>query len=229
MTGMRADIVPYGERGWLATFTGTGDPVASGLAANHCADLLRAAAGIEDAVAGIDSVAIRFDPARINPETARMMLEKEIREAPSQASAPSSDPIVVPVFYGGEAGPDLADLAAHTGLPEQAVIGVHASKTYRVATLGFAPGFAYMGTLDEKLQVPRLPHPDAHLPAGSVGVAGEFTCIYPLPSPGGWCLIGRTPMRLFDPMADEPFALKPGASVQFRPISEEEFLAETAP
>ncbi len=228
MTDARANIVPFGERGWLATLSGIDDPIASGLAANRVADALRSADGIDDAVAGIDSVAVRFDPMRINPETARIALEKEIRDAPLRAPAPAGDPINIPVWYGGEAGPDLGELSAHAHLPEDAVISAHASKTYRVATLGFAPGFVYLGMLDENLRVPRLATPRALVPAGSIGVAKGFTCVYPLPSPGGWRLIGRTPMRLFDPSADDPFLLTPGATVRFRPISEEEFLSEAA-
>ncbi len=228
MSPTGATIVPFGERGWLATLTGVDDPIATGIAANCIADAIRGSDGVDNAVAGIDSVAIRFDPLRINPETARIMLESEIRATPVQAPAAAGDPIMIPVCYGGAYGPDLADLATHARLQEQAVISAHASKPYRVATLGFAPGFAYLGMLDERLHAPRLAKPRAHVPAGSVAVAGGFTCIYPFPSPGGWRLIGRTPMRLFDPSADNSLTIKPGAEVRFRPMSEEEFLAEAS-
>ena len=225
MPAIAATIVPFGERGWLATLQGNDDPVATGLAANRIADALRAADGIDGAVAGIDSVAIRFESPRINPETARMLLQNEVDATTLHTPAPANETITIPVCYGGAFGPDLAALAAHARLPEQAVIGAHASKPYRALTLGFAPGFAYLGMLDEQLRAPRLPSPRAHVPAGSVGIAGGFTCIYPLPSPGGWRLIGRTPMRLFDPSLDDPLTIKPGAEVQFRPICEDEFLA----
>jgi len=228
MSATAATIVPFGERGWLATLPGNDDPVATGLAANRIADALRDADGIDSAVAGIDSIVIRFDFQRLNPETARMLLETEINATPVQAPAPATETITIPVCYGGQYGPDLADLAAHARLPEKAVVGVHASKPYRAATLGFAPGFAYLGMLDDQLRAPRLSRPRAHVPAGSVGVAGGFTCVYPLPSPGGWRLIGQTPLRLFDPSSDDPLIIKPGAAVQFRPISEEAFLAEAS-
>lgn len=226
MSAQRADIVPFGERGWLATFTDSDDPVASGLAANYIADNIRGAAGVDDVTAGVNSIVLRFDPQRLNPDTARMMLEKEIRDAPDYVSPPAGDPVVIPVFYGGEAGPDLADIAAQAKLPVDAVIAAHSSKTYRVATLGFAPGFAYLGALDSRLRVKRLTTPRVRVPAGSVGVSGDFTCIYPLPSPGGWRLIGRTPTPLFDPSADEPFLLTPGETVQFRPMSAAEYEAQ---
>ncbi len=229
MTVLSANIVPFGERGWLATLSDAEDPIASGLAANRIADALRGADGVNDAVAGIDSVVMRFDPSRLHPETARMMLEKEISDTPLQAPAPTGEPITIPVWYGGEAGPDLADISAQTKLPADAVIAAHASKPYRVATLGFAPGFAYLGMLDETLRVPRLAHPRAHVPAGSVGIAGGFTCIYPLSSPGGWRLIGRTSLRLFDPSTDHLFLLTPGATVQFQPVSEDVFLSGASP
>lgn len=228
MSTAAAIIVPFGERGWLATLPGNDDPIATGLAANRIADALRNTDGIERAVAGIDSIAIRYEFPRINPDTARMLLEKEVSATPVQAPAPAPETITIPVCYGGQYGPDLADLATHARLPQDAVIGVHASKPYRAAALGFAPGFAYLGMLDEQLRAPRLSRPRAHVPAGSVGIADGFTCVYPLPSPGGWRLIGRTPLRLFNPMADDPLVIKPGVEVQFRPISEDAFLAESA-
>lgn len=228
MPAIAATIVPFGERGWLATLNGNDDPVATGLAANRIANALRDTDGIDSAVAGINSIAIRFEFPRINPETARMLLQNEIDATTPHPPTAANETITIPVCYGGAYGPDLAALASHIRLPEQAVIGAHASKPYRAITLGFAPGFAYLGMLDEQLRAPRLPRPRAHVPAGSVGVAGGFTCIYPLPSPGGWRLIGRTPLRLFDPSSDDPLTIKPGAEVQFRPISEDEFLAEAS-
>lgn len=223
MTGRHADLTPYGERGWLATLSHMEDPIASGLAANDIAERLRSAVGVDDVVAGVNSIVLRFDPSRINPDTARMMLEKEIRDARTPAPAAAAHPFDIPVLYGGQAGPDLADLAKHAGLSEETIIAAHRSKVYHVASVGFAPGFAYLGMLDDRLQTPRLASPRAHVPAGSVGVAGGFTCIYPMASPGGWRLIGRTPMRLFDLTSEDPFRLKPGAAVQFRAIGEEEF------
>lgn len=223
MTGLRADIAPFGERGWLATLTDMEDPIASGLAASDVADRLRDAVGVDDAVAGVNSIVLRFDPSRINPDTARLMLEKELRDARAPAPAATTQPIDIPILYGGDAGPDIADIAEHAGLPEDTIIAAHRSKIYHVAAVGFAPGFAYLGMLDERLHMPRLATPRAHVPAGSVGVAGGFTCIYPMASPGGWRLIGCTPMRLFDLSSEDPFLLKPGVAVQFRAIGRQEF------
>ena len=226
MSERSADIISYGERGWLARLGATDDVVASGVFANRVADAVRNAAGVTDAVAGIESVAIRFDPARLDPDSARALLAEAIEKTAPPAEAEVGEPIDIPVCYGGEFGPDLADLAKRAGLSQEDAVKVHAAQTYRVATLGFAPGFAYLGPLDERLRAPRLDAPRAAVPAGAVGVAGPFTCIYPLPSPGGWRLIGRTPKRLFDPTADNPFILKPGVRIRFHAIDRQIFDAQ---
>lgn len=227
MNGPTAEIVPFGERGWLANLAAFDDAVASGITANRIADALRDAAGIDDAVAGVASVVIRFDLRHIDADAARALLETEIARAPV-AAPPAGEPIVIPVCYGGKFGPDLADLCARAGMSEDAFVRAHTSTTYRVATLGFAPGFAYIGELDDKLRAPRLAAPRSQLPAGSVGIAGAFTGIYPLPSPGGWNLIGRTPLTLFDPSKERPFLLAPGAAVRFEPIDAAAFAVEDA-
>ena len=125
--------------------------------------------------------------------------------------------------YGGELGPDLTVVAAFSGLSEAEVIAVHAESTYRVYMLGFLPGFAYLGSVDERIAIPRRESPRLRVPAGSVGIAGRQTGVYPLPAPGGWQLIGRTPTRLFDLARAEPFLLRPGDQVRFAAVSESEF------
>ncbi|RLF64854.1 MAG: allophanate hydrolase, partial [Thermoplasmata archaeon] len=111
----------------------------------------------------------------------------------------------------------------YNGLTEDDVIEIHSKPTYRVYMLGFTPGFAYMGGLDERIAAPRLETPRKKVPAGSVGIAGKQTGIYPIESPGGWRLIGRTPLKLFDPKKDPPTLLLPGDLVKFVPIDKEEF------
>ena len=220
-----ADIFSFGERGWIANICGFENAIASGVAANAIADALRGQDGIDDAVAGVSSVVIRYDPQQIDPDVVREHLEEEIAAAP-QTVPPAGDPIIIPVCYGGEFGPDLAALCARAGISEEAFINTHTSASYRVATLGFAPGFAYIGELEEKLRAPRLETPRPRVSAGSVGVAGAFTGIYPLPSPGGWNLIGRTPLTLFDPSREHPFLLAPGAAIRFEAIDAAAFTAE---
>jgi KipI family sensor histidine kinase inhibitor len=126
--------------------------------------------------------------------------------------------VEVPTRYGGVDGPDLDEVAAMHGLPAAAVIEAHASVEYRAYFLGFAPGFAYLGRVPAAIATPRLPTPRTRVPAGSVGLAGEQTAVYPSDSPGGWRLIGRTDLRVWDPAADAPARIPPGARVRFVPV-----------
>jgi KipI family sensor histidine kinase inhibitor len=123
--------------------------------------------------------------------------------------------VEIPVAYGGEHGPDLADVAAHTGLTPAEVVRRHSAGEYIVYLLGFLPGFAFMGGLPPELATPRRAEPRTAVPARSVGIGGEQTGIYPLVSPGGWQLIGRTSLELFDPTAESPTLLRPGDRVRF--------------
>lgn len=128
--------------------------------------------------------------------------------------------IEIPVVYGGAAGPDLAVVAAHCGLSEKQVVELHSSVEYVVWFLGFQPGFPYLGSLPEQLHTPRRAEPRLHVPAGSVGIGGPQTGVYPLATPGGWQLVGHTSLSLFDPERDEPILLRPGDSVRFVPQKE---------
>ncbi len=133
--------------------------------------------------------------------------------------------VKIPVVYGSSYGPDIEFVAKHNGLTVDDVIEIHSRPVYRVYFLGFLPGFAYLGGMDERIAAPRLERPRLKVPAGSVGIAGKQTGIYPLESPGGWRLIGRTPLRLFDPSKKPPTLLQPGDKVKFVPIDEGEFRA----
>ena len=123
--------------------------------------------------------------------------------------------VEIPVCYGGEHGPDLATLATHAGLGEDDVIARHCAVEYRVAMLGFSPGFPYLLGLDPSLAMPRLDTPRTRVPAGSIGIGGAQTGIYPQSGPGGWRIIGRTTLALFDPLHDPPTLLAPGDRVRF--------------
>ncbi|WP_082220328.1 5-oxoprolinase subunit PxpB [Domibacillus robiginosus] len=129
----------------------------------------------------------------------------------------------IPVCYGGDFGPDLDFVAAHNQLSADEVIHLHASAQYPVYMIGFAPGFPYLGGLSEKINAPRRPSPRTSIPAGSVGIAGSQTGVYPISTPGGWQLIGRTPMALFRPDRDQPSVLSAGDIVKFVPITKEEY------
>ncbi len=136
--------------------------------------------------------------------------------------------VVIPVCYGGAYGPDLPFVASHAGLTESEVIRLHSAKEYRIYMLGFLPGFPYLGGLDPRLETPRLPSPRTLIPAGSVGIGGRQTGIYPFPSPGGWQLIGRTPVSLFQqsPSGEAQIPIyQPGDRIRFEPVSPEEYEA----
>lgn len=138
---------------------------------------------------------------------------------------PPSNVLEIPVLYGGEYGPDLEFVAKHAGKTAEEVIQIHTSTEYLIYMLGFTPGFAYLGGMDESIATPRLKQPRVKIPAGSVGIAGSQTGVYPIDSPGGWQLIGQTPVRMYDPTRQEPILVKAGDYVRFCAITPFEFKA----
>jgi KipI family sensor histidine kinase inhibitor len=135
-----------------------------------------------------------------------------------------SEIIEVPVFYHSSVGPDLQRLAQRAGFSVEEVIRRHSERLYQVFAIGFAPGFAYLGEVAEELSVPRLANPRAKVPAGTLGIADTQTALYPMVSPGGWNLIGRTPLTLFDQSREQLSLLEAGQAVRFRPIARDEYL-----
>ena len=179
--------------------------------------------GLRELVPSYSAVCVHYDPEQISYE---QLLERlndlEIKELSSESA--SQKIVEIPVCYGGEYGPDLAFVAEHNGLSPEEVVAIHSGGTYLVYMLGFLPGFAYMGGMDERIATPRLASPRAKIPAGSVGIAGGQTGIYPLASPGGWQLIGRTPVKMFAMEGETgKFALSAGDRVKFVPITEEQY------
>jgi inhibitor of KinA len=165
------------------------------------------------------SVLVPFDPLSIEADRARTMITRLLETAVEPAAHLKDSKLVeLPVRYGGGDGPDLADVAAYHGIEPGDVIEAHASVEYEVFFLGFAPGFAYLGTLPESIATPRLPEPRVRVPAGSVGIAGSQTGVYPFELPGGWRLIGRTDAVLWDLRRDPPAFLRPGDRVRFVPV-----------
>ena len=179
------------------------------------ADLRESGQWIE-AVAGIDSVVVRFDIATLGRADAEKCLSDTFENV-SEPSIETQKRIEIPVVYGGESGPDLELVCEKLGLTRQAFIAIHCGE-YTVDMLGFTPGFAYIGGLDNRLVVDRLPEPRQHVPAGSVGIAGGRSGLYSLPGPGGWPLIGRTSRKLFDASSDDPFTLSAGMRVVFTAV-----------
>lgn len=135
------------------------------------------------------------------------------------------EPVVIeiPTLYGGISGPDLTFVAEHCKMSEQEVIDLHTKPEYRIYMLGFTPGFPYLGGMSEQLSTPRLKTPRTKIPAGSVGIAGSQTGIYPVESPGGWQLIGRTPLKLYDPNREKPFLVSAGNYIKYVAITEAEY------
>ena len=174
-------------------------------------------AGILNVHPAYASVLIDFDP-RLRSHDA---VEALVREAsPQEAAARDTRTIEIPVCYGGAFGPDLEDVARHTGLTAARVVELHAAAPYLVYFLGFSPGFPYLGGLPPELATPRLSAPRKVVPAGSVAIGGSQTGVYTVDSPGGWRIIGRTALRLFDPAATPPALLRIGDTVRFVPTPE---------
>jgi KipI family sensor histidine kinase inhibitor len=177
--------------------------------------------GVRDVVPAYASFAVHFDPLRADVTQQRDAIARAVaRSKPAKALERCLE---IPVCYGGRVGPDLAHVAAWSGCGAHEVVASHAAREYRVFMLGFLPGFPYMGTVDERIAMPRRAAPRPRVPAGSVGIAGRQTGIYPFDSPGGWQIIGRTPVVLFDPRRDPAALLSPGQRVRFRAIPPAEF------
>jgi inhibitor of KinA len=177
-------------------------------------------AGVTDIVPSFTSVALLFGRGPAAPAAHDAMLARlpGLVEAAMAGAPPVVREVEIPVFYGGEHGPDLDGVAAAAGLAPQELVRRHGLPGATVIMLGFAPGQPYIGLHDPVFQVPRRKVPRTHVPAGSVGIANRQTAIYPNASPGGWHIIGRTPLELFDARRDPPTLLAPGDRIRFRPI-----------
>lgn len=213
---------PIAEDALLLRFGQTIDPRVS-------ARVLAATAAIQaqrpelECVPAYASLLLRFDPqawSRADGRTPHRHVQRAVEAALEHHDVAVDAPreVVIPVCYGGDFGPDLAAVAAHAGMEASEVVRRHTAGDYRVAMLGFAPGFPYLLGLDPRLAMPRRDDPRQRVPAGSVAIGGSQTGIYPEPLPGGWQLIGRTPLGLFDVCAAPPSRLRPGDRVRFEAI-----------
>jgi len=182
----------------------------------------RCCPGILDLIPAYRSLCIDYDPCGCSYEKLLLVVE-DCLCLTAETGSSVAEVIEIPVCYGGEYGPDLTEVAAQHQLGIEEVITLHSREVYDVVMIGFTPGFAYLGGLDERLFTPRKKQPRKSVPAGSVGIADQQTGIYSIESPGGWQLIGRTPVKLFDPERTDPFLLKPGNRLRFRPITRDEF------
>lgn len=222
MATLSCEICPLGDTGILVRMPGS-DPGerrrARALAAALESDPPR---GTIEVVAAFASVAVYYNPELRNYDELRAELAGRINGL-SAMRPPAGRIVEIPVCYGGECGPDLAEVAARAGLSAEEAAWRHAAAEYTVGAIGFSPGFPYLEGLPEELAAPRRAMPRTRVPAGSVGIAGRQTCIYPFATPGGWRLIGRTPLILFDPDRMPPSLLRPGDRVRFVAIDEARF------
>jgi KipI family sensor histidine kinase inhibitor len=211
-------VVAAGDSALLVELPAAIDPVTSGRVLALAAVLQqRHAAVVRDLVVGYCSLTVYFNPLSVDA----VWLESAIRAAAEDiADAPGADGAMldVPVCYGGELGPDLHEVARVAGCSEDEVVALHTGRTYRVYVVGFVPGFPYMASVHPRLALPRRATPRQRVPVGSVAIAAGQTGIYPAETPGGWHLIGRTPVKPYDPGREEPFLFKAGDRVRFYPI-----------
>ena len=178
--------------------------------------------GIYEMVPTYRSLLIQYNPLEIEISK---LVEKltELEKTLDSIDLPKPRIIEIPTIYGGEFGEDLKFVSEHNGISEDEVIKIHSSVDYRIYMLGFSPGFPYLGGMSEKIETPRLKTPRTRIPGGSVGIAGKQTGIYPMESPGGWQLIGRTPIKLYDPKRQIPIILQAGDYIRFVPINKDEY------
>ncbi len=178
--------------------------------------------GVLETIPTYRSLLIIYNPDITNPAK----LKKDIltlEERISEIRIPPPDTVEIPVRYGGEFGPDIQFVAEHSSMTTDDVVRIHSQTEYRIYMIGFTPGFPFLGGLQKALHTPRLETPRFIVPEGSVGIANNQTGIYPVASPGGWQLIGRTPIKLFAPKRSKPFLYKAGDRIKFNPISAEDY------
>ncbi len=219
----KPDHIPVGDRALLIEFDNKIDPAINRrIRALYLAIRQNEIDGVIDSVPTYRSLLVYYDPLVIKFKDLHQRL-REVEEGLSQTDLPKPKVYKLPVLYGGQMGPDLEFVAQYNHLSEQEVIKIHSSPKYLIYMIGFTAGFPYLGGMSSEISTPRLEKPRTKIPAGSVGIAGDQTGIYPSESPGGWRVIGRTPVKLFTPSEDPPVLLEMGNYIKFFSISENEY------
>ena len=212
---MRPRIAPLGDSSALVQL---GDEIDFSInqRVHTLANLIDASAldGIIETVPAYGTLLVHYDPLILSYAQVKNYLRARIAQV-EESDSRKPRQVEVPVRYGGEFGPDLDFVASHCNLQIDDVIHIHSEQTYTIFMMGFTPGFPYMGKLDDSIITPRLQTPRTRVPAGTVAIAGSQTGIYSIDSPGGWQLIGWTPLKLFAPESDSPFLFSPGDKVKF--------------
>ena len=221
MANMR--ILPAGDRALVADFGNViSEDVNRKVNALKKSLLAEKAAGVREMIPTYRSLLVEYNPTVITMQE----LSRRIEAANIDGAATETENrrvLEIPCCYGGKYGEDLAGMAELTGLSEKEIIDIHAGTEYRVYMLGFLPGFVYLGGMDERIAAPRLKTPRVSIPAGSVGIGGSQTGVYPMASPGGWRLIGMTPVAFYDPKREKPVLCEAGDYIRFVPISPDEY------
>jgi len=210
-------IVPAGERAVVAEYGNLIDEKINDQV-HALAGKLSGQPGIEELVPTFRSLLIYYDPLKKPYEELCDMILCADREKKKDQEKIGCR-LRIPCCYGSHFGPDLADMEKHTGLTREEIIRIHSTTEYKVYMLGFLPGFVYLGGLDERLYMPRLSTPRVKIPKGAVGIGGSQTGVYPLDSPGGWRLIGSTPVDFYDPNRENPVLCKAGDVIRFEPVT----------
>ncbi len=222
-------IVAAGDATLVAEFERRIDPDVNARVIDAAGAIEREAIpGVRDIVPTYCSVAVCFDPLKTDVERLQARIGAVCAASRDRRPPTPGRTIEVPVCYGGEYGPDLDEVASYAGISAREAIEIHAAVEYRVFMLGFLPGFPYLGVVDPRIAAPRRPTPRPRVPRGSVGIAGRQTGIYPIEAPGGWQLIGRTPLEPFDAARPDPFLFRPGDRVRFVAIEPSAFAAARA-
>ena len=221
---MNARVLAAGDSAWLVELPERIDPDVNARAIAIARAVERSSLPVTDVVVGYRSVMVYVDPLAEGAEAAREAIAG-LAAAPGETTGAPGAVVDVPVCYDEPYGPDLGDVAAFAGASTDDVIAWHLAREYRVFVVGFVPGFAYMAPVDPRIASPRRKSPRLKVPAGSVAVAAGQTGVYPAETPGGWNLIGRCPVRPYDPDRPEPFLLRPGDRARFRRIGEDEYRA----
>ena len=178
--------------------------------------------GVVDVIPAFCSLLVNYDPRVITYDEIKKRMQNLVK-VDVRSSEEKKKIFEIPVCYGGEYGPEIENIAEHAGLSVEEVIKIHSSRDYLIYMLGFLPGFCYLGGLDERIHTPRLANPRIKINAGSVGIGGSQTGIYPLDSPGGWQLMGMTPVKTYDPERETPILVEAGDYIRFVPVDEEEY------